>query len=120
MRAMCDYDYEPTDVQVFEWIRARKPRPCCACQETIVPGQHYHRCKYLYDGEWSSYDHCGRCFRIVQSLWKTTDGSAIEMGLDCGEVWETPPDDVAALAFALPGECGEADSYATDKRITAP
>lgn len=118
---MCDtYGSEIADVQVFEWIRARKPRPCYACEETISAGQLYHRCKYLYDGAWSSYDHCGRCFRMCEALWKRLDGDSIEMDLNCGETWERPPDDVEALAFALPGECGEANSYATDKRITAP
>lgn len=109
---MCDYgEDDETDVWVFEWIKARKTHACCACDEPIAAGQIYHSYKALRDGEWSRWVHCGRCWRVCEAIWQMNDGAAIDLNLACGEVWESPPDDVAALAFALPGEMREADEY---------
>ncbi len=57
---------------------------------------------------WDEITHCLRCSAIVDALRPrlafdnlfTTD----TLALDCGEVWEDPPDEIAALAFVLPGE----------------
>lgn len=100
---MCDYgEDDETDVWVFEWIKARKQHHCCACDEPIEPGHVYHSYKALRDGVWSRWIHCARCWYMCKKLWARNDGAAINLELNCGEVWEEPPEDVAALAFMLP------------------
>jgi hypothetical protein len=46
---------------------------------------------------------------MVEALWKRNREAgegwlAVDLNLNCGEVWRDPPEDVAALAFLLPGE----------------
>ena len=102
-------DYEGPDCEAEEQRRARVPHLCCACHETIRPGDRYNLYRTLYDGHWSTFKHCLRCWEIVELLGFAdfTDGVAIR--LDCGHTWEEasrgkPPSHVAALAFWLPGE----------------
>ena len=114
---MCDYGESEQELQVFQWIRARKSRKCCACKEVVQAGQVYHRSKYLFDGSWQQFDHCPRCIQICEQLWERSGGDAINMHLDCGETWEEPPLEIAALAFELPTEMqGRAERLYADTR----
>jgi hypothetical protein len=100
---------------VYEEIgrTARKPRRCSACNETIRPGNKYIYVAMLYDGEWSNVTRCLRCQRIHDHLKSRCRDSHDQLWpnerLNCGEsyqaIWEEdPPEEIAALAFALPGE----------------
>lgn len=82
-----------------------------ACKETIPKGNTYHRVKSLYDGSWSSVERCERCEKIhshLNTLMYETDEYP-DSRLDCGHTYQErwgkePPEEIAALAFALPGE----------------
>ena len=105
---------EYCDVWCEANIKARKPHKCMACKETIQPGQTYIKVDSLYDGDWNHVIRCARC----QAIWKHLNAKEEARGcsytqpdptLNCGhsyeEVWKaTPPPEIAALAFALPGE----------------
>lgn len=100
---MCDDDGDGSRLLVRRFMTARKARRCFACNETIAPGATYHRDTAAHDGTVSSFVHCPRCWAIVEALWK--DGRRyVDFDLNCGEIWDDPPPEVAALAFALPGE----------------
>ena len=102
---MCDLADDMCDVWDGRWIRARKERPCMACSMKIVPGSVYHRQDSLYDGSWTRWSHCARCWKIVERLIADSDEPiAIDPNLNCGEIWDDPPEDIAALAFMLPAE----------------
>jgi hypothetical protein len=87
---------------------ARKPHRCDACREAIAAGERYYDHKGLIDGTWERTKQCMRCHAIWRELVRACPGEPILMRLDCGEEWEDVlgpcPADVAALAFALPGE----------------
>ncbi len=106
---MCDdYCDEQADVSDRLVRRARKEHRCYACRETIRRGDKYRETSQLWDGSWSRFRHCLRCWAICEALWAKTDGGFIEYGLDCGEKWvdnfgEQPPE-VAALAFMSPDD----------------
>lgn len=110
---MCDIADGTCPVWDERWVTARKSHRCIACGETVEPGHTYHRTESLYDGSWSRWKHCGRCGRIWLALLKMArqaqDDIAIDPALRCGSSWEgawdePPPPEVAALAFALPGD----------------
>lgn len=83
--------------------RARKPHPCDVCAETIRPGERYHFSSGCWDGNWNAYRHCLRCWRMFEIVNRRAEGEA-DLLLDCGEVWDDPPDEVAALAFLTANE----------------
>lgn len=94
---------------------ARKEHMCAACHETIRPGDTYHRTFSVFDGNPDTVIRCARCQTIFEHL-STRIQDEGERGeeycnptLNCGheytERWnEEPPPEIAALAFALPGE----------------
>lgn len=101
---MCDdVDIETPTVFLERWRRARKPNACTVCREPIRPGERYHHSTGLWDGVWMSFKHCARCWLLFCLTSERTGGDA-DLGLDCGEVWDDPPEGVAALAFLTPGE----------------
>lgn len=114
---MCDFDWDGSGATVLSWVRARKPRQCCACETVVAVGTLYHKYKMLFDGEWSEFYHCARCWEICLALWELTC-EAIDLTLGCGETWERPPPSVAELAFSLPGDhAAKAENeYADDTR----
>ncbi len=118
---MCDVGYDESDVWVFEWTRARKEHPCCACAEPIKPGAIYHSYKSLSEGEWTRFIHCARCWSICEALWAVSP-DAIDLELNCGEVWNEPPEDVAALAFVIPADLKEKTEHewATSRKMVMP
>ena len=105
---MCDLDLEGPSCSSEKWRKARVAHRCCSCREAIQPGQHYHYYSGIWDGEPESYKHCGRCWTIVEALFERSI-EPVDLTLNCGMTWEgafreDPPPNVAAMAFALPGE----------------
>ena len=106
---MCDVGYGP-EAWSEKWRVARVHHKCCACDESIAPGHRYHYLSGIWDGEPDSFKHCQRCWALYLAILdRTPAGDSIELRLDCGELWNTsfeepPPDHVAALAFAIPGD----------------
>ncbi len=91
--------------------RARKDRTCAACDETIRAGDVYTGVFIVDDGgEVEHLSRCARCQKIHLHLRDIGDGDSWpDERLDCGETYEDhwggePPAEIAALAFALPGE----------------
>lgn len=97
------------------WRTARVEHSCVGCDrcddsrctgKSIKPGHRYRRTAVLFDGSWMTWKHCIRCAAMLDALRPrlrecfTTD----TLDLSCGEVWDDPPEHVAALAFVLPGE----------------
>ena len=89
-------------------VAARKEHTCSACRETIPAGARYRRHVRINEpGDRPEvWKRCARCEAIYDHLCRT--GGPYDQGpepaLDCGHVYDDPPDDIAALAFALPGE----------------
>lgn len=104
---MCDDGYESPQVQVEEWVRARKQRECYACRRPIEPGAVYHRYKSLFDGEWSTTTHCSTCWTIVERV-SARSRAVVDLSLNCGVTWRDAfgrePPDVALLAFETAAE----------------
>jgi hypothetical protein len=104
---MCDAYYdEPVEVWHETTHRARKEHRCWGCREMISPGATYQRTAIVFDGEAYARKHCMRCAKLLAAL-RERDPEAFNtdtLDLNCGEVWTDPPEDVAALAFALPGD----------------
>ena len=90
--------------------RAIKRHKCSACKEAIMPGNTYHVIAIIFEGV-ESLKRCERCQKIhmhLRSLGRDDDMWPDER-LNCGEEYSEhwgvePPEDIAALAFALPGE----------------
>lgn len=82
---------------------ARKEHTCCGCKETISPRQRYCKTVTMYEGSWEVFKNCLRCATMIEALKRRMGSYTTEIHyLNCGEVWDDPPADVAALAFALP------------------
>lgn len=99
------------------WSKARKEHACCACEEAIRAGDAYHVTTLLYD-RGCKYDryvetakHCARCYTMIEALWKR-GVKVVDLKLDCGELWETPPEEIASLAFWRPGDATPQPSVA--------
>ena len=101
---MCDVDALP-GTSARRWQRARKTHTCTACRETIRPGDLYHVLTGVWDGEWDSFKHCARCWKMIRALADLT-GEAVDLELNCGETYEPVGDDdpLLALAFLTPDE----------------
>lgn len=99
---MCDY-YDGTSSSVWDvaWVRSRKAHTCFSCTEGVNPGELYRRTGVLSDGHWYSYRHCATCAIVIYTLSTHKDSPAekVDLTLNCGETWENPPEDVAAMAF---------------------
>jgi hypothetical protein len=107
-------DAEPAAVYHETFPRARKFHTCEACRETVFPGQKYCRVSIVWEGTVTDYKRCMRCQRLHEHLRevlaKVSDGECWpDETLDCGHSYQDmhgkePPPEIAALAFALPGE----------------
>jgi hypothetical protein len=105
---------EIADVWTSSEQKARKEHTCCACKESILPGHRYIKTTCIFEGEVDTWKHCLRCHAMYQALnekcWKASDGEEVaDIQLNCGHEYEKkwgekPPDDLAELAFLLPGE----------------
>jgi hypothetical protein len=110
------YDCDPAVVYDENFPRARVDHVCCACSETIRRGDRYARVTMI--GERGdkpiTWKRCLRCQKIHEHLrevcTRETGGEQWpDEKLNCGheyrELWgKNPPPEIAALAFALPGE----------------
>ena len=107
MSHMVDETYSVYEEPQF---RARKEHQCDACRETIRPGDVYTRCFVLFDGKKETHKRCERCQAIHDHLKELGEGETWPAErLDCGESYEghwgcEPPEEIAALAFWLPGD----------------
>lgn len=107
MSQWCD---EAADVYSERATRARKAHTCAACGEAIAPGHVYTRVSIVFDGTVESLKRCARCQKLHEHLRTLGDHEMWPAErLDCGEEYaqhwgEDPPPEIAALAFALPGE----------------
>jgi hypothetical protein len=103
------WDCDPADVYAETVRRARKPHSCAACRETIATGHRYTDVRIIFEGRVDTIKRCLRCQAIHEHLRDLGDGESWpEERLDCGQSYESEwgecPDEIAALAFALPGE----------------
>jgi len=115
---MCDGGVdEITEVQLDSWLKAAKERLCIACRESIPAGIIYHQSRRLVEGSWEVWSHCVRCWRMCEALWQRNGGECIDMRLSCGEVWDSPPEAVAELAFALPGDMQKEPAEERDREL---
>lgn len=108
-----DWDDEPAAVWSETHVRARKAHRCSACSEEILAGHGYVRHVIINEvGDRPTViKRCSRCEAIYRHL-RSIESDYLDQPdprLDCGHTYDEihgkpPPDDVAALAFALPGE----------------
>ncbi len=111
---MSHYADDTYDVYVEVKRKARKEHLCCACSEKIRIGDEYSVTKAVFEGTVRTYKRCLRCQKIHKHLRDVcNDRASGEMWpdeeLNCGEEYKDhwgvePPEEIAALAFALPGE----------------
>ncbi len=112
MSVECGGEYP--DVRTACYRKARKQHECDACHVAIQPGHRYHYDFVVFEGEAESCKRCMRCDAIYRHLVKVCPNDAFEettpgWKLNCGHTYEeihlcAPPPEIAALAFALPGE----------------
>lgn len=113
---MCDYD--PCDVYSASTREARKAHKCGECRREIMPGETYHRVRYLFEGTWGSHVMCEPCAELAASLADVVDGGdwalgalhqdaleAVDYGL-CGDDAARERFRVAMRASGLAGEEG--------------
>lgn len=89
--------------------RARKEHKCDACKERIFGGQRYAKVGIVFQGTANTVIRCLRCQKLHEHLRELGDGDTWpEERLNCGQryedEWGELPPEIAALAFALPGE----------------
>lgn len=109
-----DLDCEPCTIYDKTTPTARKPTRCQACTETIPAGVKYTRVGILFDGSWDTVKRCQRCEAIHAHLvsLRTENEEWPRDRLDCGHSYVRvhgcePPDEIAALAFALPSDTAD-------------
>jgi len=100
------------DVYHEDTAKARKEHRCDACQEAIPRGVEYWRIRIIYEGRVDSHKRCNRCQAIhehLRGLMAGYDEEWPDERLSCGHEYSDhwgvePPPEIAALAFALPGD----------------
>jgi hypothetical protein len=55
-------DGDPPSVFTSAIRKARKPRPCSECRDGILPGEYYEAISGCWDGSWSHFSVCARCY----------------------------------------------------------
>lgn len=88
---------------------ARKEHRCHGCGEAIKPGHRYNDVAVCFEGEVNAWKHCERCAALHEHLNDILPCDEVaEPDFSCGHTYEELhgelPDEVAALAFWLPGE----------------
>lgn len=87
------------------WHRARKEHRCCACGESIKPGDRYHVTSGMWDRRFESHKQCARCRRVWEKLQDApSEYEPIPFALNCGHVYDGDDPEMYELAFALPGD----------------
>jgi len=101
---------EQYDVYKESRRKARKPHGCHACGETIRNGDSYTVASIVFDGSARSVKRCARCqvlhehLRELGAMYDMWPNERLACGILYEDEWGRVPDDVARLAFALPGE----------------
>jgi hypothetical protein len=104
----CDFDYAAADDQ-----GAQKKHTCSACARPILAGTRYVRHVRINEvgDRPETWKRCAACELIYRHLCERAGWTGVEPdpGLACGHSYEDvyrepPPAEIAALAFALPGE----------------
>lgn len=54
-------DWAQPDIYEVIKRKARKAHVCCACFQTIKPGDLYHSHEFLFEKEWYRQPACGAC-----------------------------------------------------------
>ncbi len=108
---------EPAVVWSERTVKARVAHECSACGDPIAPGAKYVRHVRINDAgdRPEVWKRCARCEQIYQHLCclpAAYDDLGPQPDLGCGHTYEDahgkpPPPEIAALAFALPGEVME-------------
>lgn len=106
MSYLCEGSYDVYDERL---VRARKAHACSACAETIDRGQSYARVGMVWEGVARSLKRCARCQRLHEHLRELGDADVwpderLRCGLRYEDEWGAVPDEIAALAFWLPGD----------------
>lgn len=89
---------------------AQVSHTCSACAETVLPGHTYWVVAWVFVGKAQSVKRCERCQTIHLHLREKGNGEMWPAErLNCGEGYldhwgSEPPEEISALAFALPGE----------------
>jgi len=98
-------DLDSNDVKLARYTvrRARKPHRCSACYGAIRVGEQYRRIASVTSEGWDTCLQCRVCAEIFDLLCThASPGEGVAFALDCGDLFEDPPPELAALAFALP------------------
>jgi hypothetical protein len=91
-------------------VVARKEQKCSACDEAIRPGDRYTKVFIVFEREVESLKRCARCQKIHEHLrgiepYEQWPDEKLKCGMEYKEHWgREPPLEIAALAFALPGD----------------
>jgi hypothetical protein len=101
---------EQYDVYHETQVTARKEHPCSACVEAIPPRTSYWRVTWVFDGSAGGVKRCNRCQAIHKHLRKLCAARDYDLWpderLNCGltyeDEWGDLPEEIEALAFALP------------------
>lgn len=110
---MSNYCDETYDVYVEDRVKARKEHRCSACEERIPPGVTYWRIRWVFDSSASGVKRCERCqaihLHLRQKCREQTYGDLwpderLACGLKYEDEWGDLPEEIAALAFALPSD----------------
>lgn len=111
MSYSCDEQYRVYRENIRKSI---KPHKCDACKEEIPRGSKYANIAAVSDYGVETIKRCARCQALHLHLREkcrtavTTDTMWPDERLNCGETyedeWGEVPEEIAALAFALPGE----------------
>jgi len=115
---MCDVDAPPSVYEEF-WSRARKEHECCACDEKIRKGDRYHVVKGKWDGEFSQYKHCARCWKLFELLNEANPGE-VALGLDCGEIYEGKDPELLSTAFMTKDDAQRFAERQLAKKVVDP
>jgi hypothetical protein len=99
---MCG-EFEDADFTDSRYIVARVEHRCVACRNAIRPDDLYVRTAQGAEGSVQTFKHCLRCWQMLKAVTHHT-GEGARFDLNCGEVWENPPEHIAALAFLTPDE----------------
>jgi hypothetical protein len=98
-----DLDHNDVKLARYTVRRARKDHRCSACYGAIQAGEQYRRIASVTREGWDTCLQCRVCAEIFDRLLDLArPGEGVAFALDCGEEYEDPPPDLAALAFALP------------------
>lgn len=107
---MCDFGSDGPAAWCETWRRARIEHKCCACWETIRPGDRYHYASGVWDGHGDSFKHCARCWAIFTKLLSVVEEGGVELRLNCGAEWRDnfdPAEEPVELAFITIDEAQE-------------